>query len=208
MPRHPDFVPHGVIPAVLLPFHTDLSIDEPSFRAHLRDVASVQGLSAITVNAHSTEVASCTVDEQCRVMEIAGSIVGDRLPIIHGVWADGSIEAAAIARRAAEGGAQVASKESRMPNAVSKQLRVLALACLAWSGAQAALAADMNKTLDDSDTPFGTVVKPLDFHRRTLDTRRDTAPGTALQVWALLLTPAEIPFSLVVENYSRDIVSH
>src|ERR1700744_2677339 len=105
MPRHPDFVPHGVIPAVLLPFHTDFSIDEPSFRAHLRDVASVQGLSAITVNAHSTEVASCTSDEQRRVMEIAGEEVGDKLPIVHGVWADGSLEAARIARRAEAGGA-------------------------------------------------------------------------------------------------------
>jgi len=105
MPRHPDFVPHGVIPAVLLPFHADLSIDEPSFRAHLRDVASVQGLSAITVNAHSTEVASCTLDEQRRVMEIAGDEVGDRLPIIHGIWADGSLEAARIARQAQAGGA-------------------------------------------------------------------------------------------------------
>ena len=28
MPRHAHFVPHGVIPAVLLPFHDDLSIDE------------------------------------------------------------------------------------------------------------------------------------------------------------------------------------
>ena len=56
MSRHPDFVPQGVIPAVLLPFHEDLSIDEPSFRAHLRDVGAVQGLSAITINAHSTEV--------------------------------------------------------------------------------------------------------------------------------------------------------
>ena len=60
MSRVSDFVPQGVIPAVLLPFHDDFSIDEPSFRAHLRDVAAVQGLSAITVNAHSTEVASCT----------------------------------------------------------------------------------------------------------------------------------------------------
>src|SRR4051794_28607045 len=51
--RHPDFVPQGVIPAVLLPFHEDLSIDEASFRSHLRDVGSVQGLSAITINAHS-----------------------------------------------------------------------------------------------------------------------------------------------------------
>ena len=39
MSRHPDFVPRGVIPAVLLPFHEDLSIDEPSFRSHLCDVA-------------------------------------------------------------------------------------------------------------------------------------------------------------------------
>ena len=105
MSRHPDFVPQGVIPAVLLPFHNDLSIDEASFRAHLRDVAAVQGLSAITVNAHSTEVASCTSDEQRRVMEIAGEEVGSKLPVIHGVWADGSLEAARIARQAQAGGA-------------------------------------------------------------------------------------------------------
>ena len=103
--RHSDFVPQGVIPAVLLPFHDDLSIDEASFRAHLRDVAGVRGLSAITVNAHSTEVASCTSDEQRRVMEIAGEEVGSALPIIHGVWADGSLEAARIARQAQAGGA-------------------------------------------------------------------------------------------------------
>jgi 4-hydroxy-tetrahydrodipicolinate synthase len=105
MPRFPRDQPAGVIPAVLLPFHEDLSIDEASFKAHLTDVADVEGLSAITVNAHSTEVASCTADEQCWVMEIAGRTVGDRLPIVHGVWADGSTEAAAIARRASAGGA-------------------------------------------------------------------------------------------------------
>jgi 4-hydroxy-tetrahydrodipicolinate synthase len=103
--RHPDFVPQGVIPAVLLPFHEDLSIDEASFRSHLRDVGSVQGLSAITINAHSTEVASCSADEQRRVMEIAAEEVGGTLPIIHGVWADGSLEAARIAGRAEAGGA-------------------------------------------------------------------------------------------------------
>jgi 4-hydroxy-tetrahydrodipicolinate synthase len=105
MPRFPHDQPAGVIPAVLLPFHDDLSIDEASFKAHLTDIANVEGLSAITVNAHSTEVASCTADEQRRVMELAVRTVGDRLPIVHGVWADGSIEAAAIARRAADGGA-------------------------------------------------------------------------------------------------------
>ena len=100
MIRDPQFVPQGVIPAVLLPFREDFSIDEPSFRAHLRDVAAVQGLSAITINAHSTEVASCTEGEQRRVMDIAGEEVGGALPIIHGVYADGSLQAARTARRA------------------------------------------------------------------------------------------------------------
>jgi 4-hydroxy-tetrahydrodipicolinate synthase len=71
----------------------------------LRDVGAVQGLSAITINAHSTEVASCTQDEQLRVMAITGQEVGDTLPIIHGVWAGGSLEAARIARQAQVGGA-------------------------------------------------------------------------------------------------------
>ena len=105
MPRHSAYVPAGVIPAVLLPFDDDLAIDEKSFRAHLRDVAATEGLSAITVNAHSTEVASCTFDEQRRVMEITAEEVGDRLPIVHGVWADGSLEAARIAKAAQAGGA-------------------------------------------------------------------------------------------------------
>src|SRR5215470_142372 len=105
MPRHASFIPQGVIPAVLLPFNDDLSIDEKSFRSHLRDVAATKGLSAITVNAHSTEVASCSFDEQRRVLAITQDEIGTKLPIVNGVWADGSIEAARIARMAAEGGA-------------------------------------------------------------------------------------------------------
>jgi 4-hydroxy-tetrahydrodipicolinate synthase len=105
MPRHPSFVPHGVIPAVLLPFHDDLSIDEANFRAHLRDVTATQGITAITINAHSTEVASCSFDEQRRVLAIAQDEIGAKLPIVNGIWADGSLEAARIARMAADGGA-------------------------------------------------------------------------------------------------------
>jgi 4-hydroxy-tetrahydrodipicolinate synthase len=105
MPRHKTYVPHGVIPAVLLPFDADLAIDEAGFRKHLRDVAATPGITAITVNAHSTEVASCSFEEQRRVLAIAEDEIGDRLPLVNGVWADGSIEAARIARMAAEGGA-------------------------------------------------------------------------------------------------------
>ncbi len=105
MPRDPNYVPHGVIPAVLLPFTPDLAIDEAGFRAHLRDVAATPGLSAITVNAHSTEAASCTFDEQRRIMAITMDTIGDRLPVVHGIYAEGSLEGARIARQAAIDGA-------------------------------------------------------------------------------------------------------
>ncbi len=105
MPRHKSYIPHGVIPAVLLPFHDDLSIDEKSFRRHLRDVTAANGLSAVTVNAHSTEVASCTFEEQHRVLDLTLDEIGDKFPVVNGIWADGSVEAARIARMASEGGA-------------------------------------------------------------------------------------------------------
>ena len=105
MPRHVHYVPQGMIPAVLLPFDDDLAIDEASFRKHLRDVASVEDLSAITVNAHSTEVASCSFNEQRRVLDIAQDEIGAKLPLINGIWADGSLEAARVARVATQGGA-------------------------------------------------------------------------------------------------------
>jgi 4-hydroxy-tetrahydrodipicolinate synthase len=105
MPRHASYLPHGVIPAILLPFNDDLSIDDRAFRAHIRDVAGTEGISALTINAHSTEVASCSFDEQAQVLDITQDEIGDRLPLVHGIWADGSLEAARIARMAAAGGA-------------------------------------------------------------------------------------------------------
>ena len=70
-----------------------------------QDVCATDGISAITLNAHSTEVASCTFEEQQRVHAIAQDEIGAKLPIVHGIWADGSIEAARIAKAATEGGA-------------------------------------------------------------------------------------------------------
>jgi 4-hydroxy-tetrahydrodipicolinate synthase len=105
MTKFKDWSPHGVIPAVLLPFHADFSIDEPSYRRHLRDVASVDGISALTVNGHSSEVHACAVDEQRRVLAVTLDELGDRFPIVAGVYSDGSLEAARIARLAAADGA-------------------------------------------------------------------------------------------------------
>jgi len=105
MPARTPFDPRGVIPAVLLPFHDDLSIDEPSYRAHLRDVAAVSGITAITTNAHASEVASCDPEEQERVLAITLYEVGGRIPVVNGVYSDGTLQAVRLAKRAAAGGA-------------------------------------------------------------------------------------------------------
>ncbi|MGH7044651.1 MAG: dihydrodipicolinate synthase family protein [Acetobacteraceae bacterium] len=99
------FTPAGVIPATLLAFHDDCSIDEAGTRRHLRHVAATAGISAITVNGHASEVHACTEAEQQRVLAVTLDELGDRLPIISGVWADGSANAARIARTAAAEGA-------------------------------------------------------------------------------------------------------
>lgn len=105
MARFRRFVPQGVIPAALLPFHGDFSIDEVSFKSHLADLAKVGGISAITINAHSTEVSSCNFDEQRCVLDLALDAVGDRIPLVNGIYADGSLEAARLARMAHASGA-------------------------------------------------------------------------------------------------------
>jgi hypothetical protein len=69
------------------------------------------------------------------------------------------------------------------------------------------LSDDMNRTLDTTETSFGTVVKPLNFHRKTLKMEPLGDPAHSLRVTAVLLTPAEVPFSLVVENYAREMAT-
>lgn len=95
----------GVIPACLLPLHDDLSIDEASYRKHLRDIAAVRGVAAITVNGHASEVSSCTFEEQEMLLDVALQEVGDRLPIVNGVYADDAAGARRIARMAQAKGA-------------------------------------------------------------------------------------------------------
>lgn len=105
MRRFENFRPAGVIPATLLALNEDLSIDERQTRAHLRECALVDGVSAVTVNGHASEVHACSFEEQQRILAASLEEVGDRVPLISGVYADGSIEAARLARMAAQEGA-------------------------------------------------------------------------------------------------------
>lgn len=105
MGRFKGYEPAGVIPATLLAFRDDFSIDEAETRRHLTQVAGTRGISAITVNGHASEVHACSFEEQRRILALSAAAISDRLPLVNGVYADGSLEAARIARMAEEEGA-------------------------------------------------------------------------------------------------------
>jgi 4-hydroxy-tetrahydrodipicolinate synthase len=95
----------GIIPANLLPFRPDYTIDEPAYRRHLAWLAAVRGVTAITCNGHAAEVSSLTRTERQRTLAIAGEEVGDRLPLIAGIYTDSTLEAVSLAKDAKVAGA-------------------------------------------------------------------------------------------------------
>jgi chorismate-pyruvate lyase len=86
------------------------------------------------------------------------------------------------------------------------------------------LTPEMNRRLDSSDEPFGKVVRALDFRRRTIaaellfaplprgwemavpvaERALPEIPRYVLRHEAILYTPAQVPFSAVVETYTGE----
>ena len=98
MSHYKKFKLEGVIPATLLAFDKDFQINEKASRKHIKECALTDGISAITVNGHSSEIHACNFEEQKRILSFSLEEVGDFIPVINGVYADGSIEAAKIAK--------------------------------------------------------------------------------------------------------------
>jgi 4-hydroxy-tetrahydrodipicolinate synthase len=96
---------HGVIPANLLPFKPDFTIDEAELRRHLLWLLSVPGVTGITCNGHAAEVATLTREECRQALSVVVDTVGGRVPVICGVYADGTERAVELARDARDGGA-------------------------------------------------------------------------------------------------------
>jgi 4-hydroxy-tetrahydrodipicolinate synthase len=105
MTRAKNFAPAGVIPATLLAFNDDFSINWAETTRHLKHVAATPSLTAITVNGHASEVHACSFDEQRETLDRSLDDVGDRLPIIAGIFADASHDAARLAKMSADAGA-------------------------------------------------------------------------------------------------------
>jgi len=95
----------GCMPANLLPFTADLEIDERAYRSHLRWLADAPGVTGIVANGHAAEVSSLTREERRRALAIALDEMGGKVPVVAGVYSDGTREAVELARDAQRAGA-------------------------------------------------------------------------------------------------------
>jgi len=96
---------HGCLPANLLPFTADLEIDEPAYRTHLRWLADARGVTGIVANGHAAEVSSLDRRERTRALAIALDEVAGKVPVIAGIYSDGTLEAVELAKDAKAAGA-------------------------------------------------------------------------------------------------------
>lgn len=95
----------GIMPANLLPFNPDYSINEADYRKHLSWLADVSGVTAIVCNGHAAEVSSLTREERRQALAMALDEVGSRVPLIAGIYTDSTLEAVELARDAKSEGA-------------------------------------------------------------------------------------------------------
>lgn len=99
------FRAEGVIPACLMPFDSERHIDREAYCSHLRDLANVDGISAITVNGHAAEVHALSFEEQREALELACETLEGAVPIVAGVSTSNFRDASRLARMATESGA-------------------------------------------------------------------------------------------------------
>ena len=95
----------GVLPATLCPFHPDESIDEEGLRQYMQELASVDGIKGVVCNGHTGEIMSLRLPERQRVTKITAEAVGDKVKVVSGVSAEGSLPAIDDALAAKEAGA-------------------------------------------------------------------------------------------------------
>lgn len=95
----------GVIPAHLLPFTAELEIDEPNLRRHLQALLAVDGITGLTTTAHASEIATLTPDERRELLDIVLDECRGSVPVVAGVYEDGTANAARWAAEAERRGA-------------------------------------------------------------------------------------------------------
>jgi 4-hydroxy-tetrahydrodipicolinate synthase len=97
---------NGIYAATLCPLDADgRHLDEAALARHLEDVAAVDGIVGLLINGHAGENVALSREEKRRVVEIAGSVCGDRSIIVAGINSEDSYEAQTHADDAQRAGA-------------------------------------------------------------------------------------------------------
>ncbi len=94
---------HGVLPALVTPFASDESIDEPALRALVRHV--LPHVDGVVPCGTTGEFSYLNPDEQKRVIEIVVSEVAGQVPVVAGAGAASTQQAVQLARQAQDAGA-------------------------------------------------------------------------------------------------------
>lgn len=95
----------GILPAMQLPFNTDLSIDEDEMRRFSSSLASVEGIGGLVTNGHTGEVFALSMEERAQATRCAVEGADGKMPVVSAVCCKNINEAVEHACAMKEAGA-------------------------------------------------------------------------------------------------------
>jgi 4-hydroxy-tetrahydrodipicolinate synthase len=111
----------GLIPAIVMPFKTDGSVDWPTYERYIASVAAASP-TAIAVNMAAAEATALEPEEQVEAIRVARKAVAGVCPIISGLIAPYTAGAVRHGRRLTEAGAEALVVFPPLPTFMSKPL--------------------------------------------------------------------------------------
>jgi 4-hydroxy-tetrahydrodipicolinate synthase len=96
---------NGIVPAIVVPFNKDYSIDASELQRFSQWLAGQPGISAVMTNGHTGEVFSLTPRERADVTRITAEAVQGMCPVVSSVVCEGIKDAIEQANWAKEAGA-------------------------------------------------------------------------------------------------------
>lgn len=94
-----------IFPAISIPFHEDMTIDEPLLRKYVAWLADFDEIGGLVCNGHTGEITGLSRKERAEVVRIVADEVGDRVTIISGINCENTKESIEMAKEAKEAGA-------------------------------------------------------------------------------------------------------
>lgn len=95
----------NIFPAACVPFNDDYSVNESELASFLEWLAEFELIGGVVMNGHTGEITSLLPEERAAVTRVAAQTVGDKISVVSGVSAEGTIEAIEHAQAAQAAGA-------------------------------------------------------------------------------------------------------